>query len=98
MYPIEEQEVTAVYDPIDDEWTVYSSCRKYITKLLKVAGEPYWKEEEIGRTGTVRIVAGKWKLAGKQIRFGVVPASRPISEEERQARRDRLANARNLSP
>ncbi|WP_339851149.1 hypothetical protein MKY42_11610 [Paenibacillus sp. FSL W7-1088] len=94
MYPVEEQEVTAVYDPIDDEWTVYSCCRKYINRLLKVAGEPYWKEEEIGRSGNIRIVAGQWRLKGNQVRFSLAPSPRSLSEEERQSRRERMIEAR----
>lgn len=68
-YSRDEQETTCVYDSVTDKWTVYSACRRHITRLLKIGGEPVWKEEELGSTGELRIVAARWVLGGKQVRF-----------------------------
>ena len=68
-YPREEQETSCSYDHVTKEWSIYSTVRKHITKLLKSCGEPYWKETEIGTKGAVNIVAGKWKVNGNQVRF-----------------------------
>lgn len=91
MHPSDEQETTLVFDPVDGKWLVYSCYRKHITKLLKVAGEPYWKEEEIGKNGNPRITAGKWKVNEKQIRFAQTPSPKVLTPEERQARRERIS-------
>lgn len=63
-YPRDEQETSAVYDPVTDQWTVYSTLKRHITRLQKVGGEPVQKEVEDGR-----IIAGKWILGSKQVRF-----------------------------
>lgn len=80
MYSSEEKETTCVYDYVADEWLVYSCVPKHITKLRKVAGEPFWKEETTGTTGKTLLIAGKWKLTGKQIRFAL--AERTPAQKE----------------
>lgn len=94
MYSLEEQETTALFNPADGKWEVYSCVRKHMTKLLKIAGEPYWKEEEPRSTGELRIIAGKWKLSEKQLRFVSERQPLQLSEEEIAARVARMHNAR----
>lgn len=94
MYPLDEQETTATFDPIDGQWTVYSCIRKHITKLLKIAGEPYWKEEESANNGDMRIIAGKWKLSEKQLKFAAERSPMQLSDEERAARAARMLQGR----
>lgn len=94
MYSLEEQETSAVFDPISGKWNVYSCCRKHITKLLKVAGIPYWSEVEPGSNGEARLIAAKWLLSEKQLKFAGERAPLNLSEEERAARRERLARSR----
>lgn len=81
-YPRDEQETTSVYDPVDNKWTVYSSVRRHITRLLKIGGEPIWKEEELGAKGEIRIVAAKWVLEGKQVIFAKVRESKEKDDED----------------
>jgi len=77
--PNEEKETTCVYDFVEDSWTVYSCVPRHITKLRKVAGEPFWTDKD-----GERITAAKWKLKGNQVRFAL-GAARNITEEQRQA-------------
>lgn len=69
MIPNDEKETTCVYDYVTKEWSVYSSVPTHITQLLKRSGPPYWKEEVPSENGTMRIVAGKWKLQHSQVRL-----------------------------
>jgi hypothetical protein len=70
-YPNDEKETTCVYDYLSKEWTVYTCVPSHITRLRKIA-EPYWKEEAKSENGSMRIVAGKWKLRKSQVRFAKV--------------------------
>lgn len=80
MYSAEEKETTCIYDFIDDCWNVYSCVPRHITKLLKVAGEPYWTEK--GKGG--RLTAAKWRVQGNQVRF-FSPATIGATEAQRAA-------------
>jgi hypothetical protein len=63
-YSREEMETTCVYDYQENSWIVYSCVQKHITKLLRIAGEPYWSEKD-----GERLIAGNWKLVGTNVRF-----------------------------
>ncbi|GIP38593.1 hypothetical protein J31TS4_18730 [Paenibacillus sp. J31TS4] len=86
MYSSEEKETTCVFDYEAGAWTIYSCVPTHMTKLLKVAGEPFWKEEEPGANGEPRMVAGKWKLGPKQVRFASPPSERDYSEAAERMR------------
>jgi hypothetical protein len=60
-----------------------------MTKLRKVAGEPYWKEEAEVEAGEPRLIAGKWKLKSNQIRFAL-GTGRSMTDEQRQAASERM--------
>lgn len=81
-YPRDEQETTSVYDPVDNKWIVYSSVRKHITRLLKIGGEPIWKEEEPGAKGEIRIIAAKWVVEGKQVIFSKIREAKEKKGED----------------
>ncbi|MCL6457657.1 MAG: hypothetical protein K6T85_06590 [Gorillibacterium sp.] len=91
MYCAEEKETTCVYDYVDDEWIVYSCVPRHMTKLKKVAGEPYWTELEEGEGGVKRIVAAKWKMKGNQIRFFSELIVTEAQTEARKASGQRLS-------
>jgi hypothetical protein len=80
----EEQETVCVYDKIDDAWDVYTCVQKHMTKLFKIS-VPYWVEKE-----NDRVIAARWKLKSKQIRFAMEIV---LSDEQKEARRE---NARHL--
>ncbi|MBY0088440.1 hypothetical protein [Brevibacillus brevis] len=88
-YSNDEKETTCVYEYVTDTWTVYSCVPRHMTKLRKVAGEPYWKEEESTENGPPRTIAGKWKLKSNQIRFAL-GATRNMTDEQRQAASQRM--------
>lgn len=67
-YPTDEQETTCVYDYVQDKWTIYSTVRKHITKLLRRLGEPVWKEKT-DKYGNPRIIAARWTAHGNAVRF-----------------------------
>lgn len=85
MYPNDEKETTCMYDYATGKWTVYTCVPSHITRLSKLA-EPFWKEERDGR-----LIAGKWLLDAKQVKFG---NPRKVSEEQRQAAAERLRKSR----
>lgn len=87
-----EKETSCVFDYKSGEWLVYSNVPTHMTRLLKVAGEPHWKEEELDTYGQPRMIAGKWTLTSKQVRFAATPA--PMSEEQRQQVTERFRAAR----
>ncbi|CAM4407879.1 hypothetical protein FHS16_001757 [Paenibacillus endophyticus] len=82
-HPNEEKETTANYDYIDDTWNVYTCVPKHITKLNKIS-TPYWTEIEDGR-----IIAGKWRLKGSQVRFATENVTK-MSDERKEASRQRM--------
>lgn len=83
-YPNEEKETTCVYDYELDEWNIYTCVPKHLTKLRKIAA-PYWQEEEGGR-----VIAAKWKLKEKQVRF----ANEVNLSDEQRAERAEQARQR----
>jgi hypothetical protein len=93
VYSNEEKETVCVYDYLDDVWEVYSCVPRHMTKLKKIAGEPYWKEEAPSVNGSKRLIAGKWKLKGNQVRFAL-GSTRTFTEEQKQAARERLMQAK----
>lgn len=71
-YSREEMETTCIYDYQENSWIVYSCVQKHMTKLLRIAGEPYWSETEGDR-----LIAGKWQLQGTNVRFAKKSAGNP---------------------
>ncbi|WP_312118279.1 hypothetical protein [Brevibacillus reuszeri] len=88
-YSNDEKETTCVYEYVTDTWTVYSCVPRHMTKLRKVAGEPFWKEELPVDNGLPRMIAGKWKLKSNQIRFAL-GSTRSMTDEQRQAASERM--------
>ncbi|MED1792829.1 hypothetical protein P4V54_09110 [Brevibacillus nitrificans] len=88
-YSNDEKETTCVYNFAEDVWMVYSCVPRHMTKLRKVAGEPYWKEEAEVEAGAPRLIAGKWKLKSNQIRFAL-GTGRRMTDEQRQAASERM--------
>lgn len=78
-YSIEEQETVCVYDRVDNVWIVYSCYLRHINKLNKIVA-PYWEEKEGDR-----VIAGKWKLTGSQVRFAM---ETKLTDEQREAKRE----------
>lgn len=85
-----EMETTCVYDHELGEWLVYTCVPTHITKLNKIAA-PIWKEEEPDVNGNPRMIAGKWKLGSKGVRFS---KPRSMSEEKKKALAERMRNQR----
>jgi hypothetical protein len=91
QYSAEEKETTCVYDYVDNSWTVYTCVPTHVTKLRKVAGEPFWSEKEGDR-----VIAAKWKLHGTQIHFAMQKVTKMTAEQRLEAseRMKRMHEAR----
>lgn len=86
-------ETTCVYDHELGEWLIYTCVLTYITKLNKIAA-PIWKKEEPEGSGIPRVIAGKWKLGSKYVRFN---KPRVLTEEQKKETATRLKASRGLN-
>lgn len=91
-YSRDEQETVCVYDSLTGRWTVYSTVRKHITKLLRRFGEPEWKEEELDIHGNPRIIAAKWTVGGNAVRFASNRAQNEDLEKQEGEQVKTIAN------
>lgn len=89
-YTVTEMETTCTFEEETKKWNIYTCVPTHIRKLLKIAGEPYWKEEEPSTNGSMRIIAGKWILEEKQVRFVTKSIPKEITEEQRAVLRERM--------
>jgi hypothetical protein len=79
MYSAEERETTAVFDYVNNTWSVYTCVPRHMTKLRKIAA-PVWEEVTDGR-----VTAAKWELKVSQVIFANERTSKMTSEQREAA-------------
>lgn len=92
MLSKDERETVCVYEEATDTWTIDTTVRKHITKLLRIFDEN--EIDVIERADDGRIIGLTISGAGKsQVSFRNKP--KPMSEEQRRAAAERMQAARN---
>lgn len=85
----EEQEICMTKLATENVWRVYTSDRRYVTKLSKIGAEPY-KTEKIGDEE----VGWFYEIDEKQVLLRDIPKKRILTEEQKQQMAERLKVAR----
>ena len=82
--PIEEQETVVQFDRTSDNMSIYTSDRRYITKLDKI----YKRSREFKYNGKVEAV--EYIVPVRLLTFRKATKKKPINEELRKERSERL--------
>lgn len=91
MLTRDERETVCIYEEATNTWSIDTSVRKHITKLLRIFSED--ECSRIDRAEDGRIIGVLIEGAGhSQVGFRNKP--KPIPEEQRKAAAERLAKAR----
>ena len=85
-YSREEQETIINYNPVDDNFKVWTNYQPHITKILKLKNIGFGIES-VNANGTITSMVAY--LSGKQIMFCNPREKREYSEEERAKMRER---------
>ena len=90
-YGMDERETIFLYSEIDNVWTISTNVRKHITKLMKRPEVYKVIREETGRTISIEVLVDD--LANVTLSpFPYPKAKREMTEEEREAARERMRN------
>jgi len=85
-YPRDEQETTLVYEAVTNEWMVYSTVPRHISRLKKITQVTELEHDDNGR-----IKAVKAKLSAKQVSM---VSERVLTKQQKEEAQRRMAFAR----
>ena len=93
LLPIERETIISISDEDKSKWHIYTRQQTIINKLLKQGRVPL--KAEYNDNG--KIYSAEFEIGFKELTLRSKPVTRTLTEEQRKATAERLANARKKS-